>query len=155
MIGPQFPDEPSPEVTRRTLRQFAALCVVIFGALFAWSGYRHHGAPSTSAWVALVVAVVVGLPGLVYPQAIRPVFLGATALTHPIGHLISTALLGLIYYGLVTPLAFLFRIAGRDALARRGPALASYWEPKNDPADVLRYLRQYQSQSAARTKAEG
>src|SRR5207253_3011173 len=118
-----------------------------FGTLFAWSGYQHHGAPTTSAWIALGVALVVGLPGLVYPPAIRPVFLGAIALTQPIGHAISTALLGLIYYGLITPLALLFRIAGRDPLARRGPALASYWEPNSEPSDVRRYLRQYQSQT--------
>jgi hypothetical protein len=147
MIGPQFPDEVPAEVMRGTLRQFAALCLLIFAALFAWSSYRHHGAPSTSAWLVLVFAVVVGLPGLVHPPAIRPVFLGATALTQPIGHLISTILLGIIYYGLITPLAWVFRIGGRDPLACRGPTLASYWEPKNDPTDVLRYVRQYQRQS--------
>ncbi len=149
MIGPQFPDEASGEVSRNTLRQFAGLSLVIFGALFAWSGYRHQGAPSTSAWICMVIAVVVGLSGLVNPPAIRPVFLGATALTQPLGHLISTVLLGLIYYGLVTPLAFVFRIGRRDLLARRGPPLPSYWEPKYDPTDVLRYLRQYQRQTRA------
>jgi cytochrome c biogenesis protein CcdA len=147
MIGPQFPDEAPPAVTGRTLRQFAGLCLAIFGALFAWSGYRHHGAPPTSAWITVVVALIVGLPGLVYPPAIRPVFLTASALTQPIGHVISTILLGLIYYGLITPLALVFRFAGRDSLARRGPVLASYWEPKSEPLDVRRYLRQYQSQS--------
>jgi hypothetical protein len=147
MIGPQFPDEAPPAVTGYTLRQFAGLCLGIFAGLFAWSAYRHHGAPTTSAWIALGIALVVGLPGLAYPPAIRPVFLGAMALTQPIGHVISTILLGLVYYGLVTPLALVFRLAGRDALARRSPALASYWEPKSEPGDVRRYLRQYQSQT--------
>jgi Saxitoxin biosynthesis operon protein SxtJ len=147
MIGPQFPDEAPPVVTSRTLRQFAGLCLAIFGTLFAWSGYQHHGAPTTSAWIALVVALVVGLPGLVYPPAVRPVFLSVSALTQPIGHVISTVLLGLIYYGLITPMALVFRNAGRDPLARRSPALATYWEPKNEPRDVRRYLHQYQRQS--------
>ncbi len=147
MIGPHFPDDAPAVVTGRTLRQFAGLCLGIFGAVFAWSGYRHHGVPTTSAWIGLGVALVVGLPGLGYPAAIRPVFLAATALTQPIGHAVSLVLLGLIYYGLITPLAFLFRIVGRDPLTRHGPSLASYWEPKSDPGDVRRYLRQYQNQS--------
>jgi hypothetical protein len=147
MIGPQFPDEAPPVVTGRTLRQFAGLCLVFFGGLFAWSAYQHHGTPTTSAWIALVVGLAVGLPGLLYPPAIRPVFLGASAVTQPIGHVLSIFLLGGIYYGLITPLAFLFRIAGRDPLVRRSPPLASYWEPKGQPRDVRRYLRQYQSQS--------
>jgi hypothetical protein len=77
-----------------------------------------------------------------------------TALSQPIGHAISAVLLGLIYYGLITPLALLFRIAGRDPLARRAPALASYWEAKSEPRDVRRYLRQYQSQASGAMKAE-
>jgi hypothetical protein len=153
MIGPQFPDEAPAAVSNGTLRQFAALCMAVFGALFAWSGYRHHGTPSLSAWIGLVVSLLVGLPGLFHPEAIRPVFLGATAITRPIGHVISTVLLGLIYYGVMTPLALWFRIAGRDPLARHGPALASYWELKSEPKDVRRYLRQYQSQSSDRTTA--
>jgi hypothetical protein len=147
MIGPQFPDEAPPAVTKGTLRQFAGLCLGILGGLFAWSAYQHHGAATTSAWIALGIALAVGLPGLVHPPAIRPVFLGAMAVTQPIGHVISTVLLGLIYYGLMTPMALVFRIAGRDPLARRSPALASYWEPKSQPGDVRRYLRQYQSQT--------
>jgi hypothetical protein len=152
MIGPQFPDEPPAAVTTRTLREFAALCLCFFGALFVWSAYRHSGSPSISAWIGLTVGLLVGLPGLVHPQAIRPVFLGATAITRPIGHVVSTALLCIIYYGLMTPLALLFRIVGRDPLARRGPALATYWEAKSEPKDVRRYLRQYQSQESGRIK---
>lgn len=154
MIGPQFPDEAPGAVPDRTLREFAAIALVFFGVLFAWGAYRHHGVPSTSSWIALLVALLVGLPGLLHPPVIRPIFLGAMAISQPIGHVISTVLLGLIYYGVMTPLAFLFRIARRDPLARRGPVLASYWELKSEPKDVRRYLRQYQSQSSGRTKAE-
>jgi hypothetical protein len=150
MIGPQFPDEAPGVVPERTLREFAVIALLFFGVLFAWSGYRHQGSPSISAWIALVAGLLVGIPGLLYPAAIRPVFVGAMAISQPIGHVISVVLLGIIYYGVMTPLAFLFRIVGRDPLARRGPALASYWEVKTEPKDVRRYLRQYQRQSPAR-----
>jgi hypothetical protein len=146
MIGPQFPEEVPVPVTDSTLRQLAGLCVAIFGALFAWSGYRHHGAPTTAAYVGLVFTLVVGLPGLVHPPSIRPVFLTLMAVTKPIGHIVSTGLMALIYFGLLTPIAVFFRVTGRDALARRRPATESYWTPKYQPTDVRRYLRQYQRQ---------
>jgi hypothetical protein len=156
MIGPDFPDETPPLVTSRTLRQFAGLCLVVFGALFAWSAFRHQGAPTTSAWIGLSIGFLVGLPGLLHPEAIRPVFLAASAVTQPIGHVVSVVLLGLIYYGLMTPLAAIFRIAGRDPLARHSPKKASYWEPKVEPLDIRRYLRQYQRQTrVAASSAQG
>jgi hypothetical protein len=154
MIGPQFPDEAPAEATDRTLRQFAGLCLVIGAVVFAGSRYRHHGEATGSAWVILVLSLAVGLSGLTYPASIRPVFLGAIALTRPIGHVISTVLLGLIYYGLITPLGLLFRIAGRDPLGRHGPAAESYWLPKVQPTDVRRYLRQYQSQRTTHPGAD-
>jgi hypothetical protein len=155
MIGPQFPEEHPDAVAHATLRQFAGLCVAIFGGMFAWSWYRHSGTPTTLAWVGLGLAVVVGLGGLIHPPAIRPVFLALMAVTRPIGHVLSTVLIGLIYWGLLTPLALLFRLLGRDALARRRVVTESYWMPKSQPSDVRRYLHQYQGQRAARSESPG
>jgi hypothetical protein len=146
MIGPRFPDEAPAVVSNRTLWQFAALTLAVFGTLFALSAYRHHGVPTTGACVALGLALAVGLPGLACPPLIRPVFVAAMALTRPIGHVISILLMGLIYYGFITPLGLAFRLAGRDSLALRRPAVDSYWIPKLQPTSVTRYLRQYQTQ---------
>ena len=132
--------------TAATLRQFAGLCFAIFGALFVVSWNKHAGHPTIAAWIGLAFAVVVGLPGLFKPALIRPVFVGITAATAPIGHVISTVLLAVVYYAVVTPLAALFRLIGRDVLLRRRPAVDSYWLPKHQPADPRRYLRTYQKQ---------
>jgi hypothetical protein len=155
VIGPQFPEEPPPPVTRSTLLSFAALGVALGGGLAAWSAYHHGGRPTATAWVALACAALVGLPGLVHPPAIRPVYLALRALTRPVGHVTSTVLMALIYYSLLTPLALLFRLGGRDALARRPSAATSDWAPKLQPTDVRRYLRQYQRQQGAARRSEG
>jgi len=151
MIDPQLPDERPAEVPEARLRQFAGLLVVVFSGLFAWSLYLHHGRPTLTAGVGLVLALVVGLPGLAYPASIRPVFLAAVVVTRPIGHVVSTVLMGLIYFGLLSPLALLFRLAGRDFLERHPTADASYWAPKSQPQDLRRYLRQYQRQRTSPT----
>jgi len=146
MIAPQFPDETPSKVSITTLRQFAGLCVGIFGLLFALSWYRHDGVPTLTAWILVAIAALVGLPGLIYPSLIRPVYLGLMVVTRPIGHVMSLVILGLIYYGFLTPLAVAFRLAGRDLLVEPRRRVASYWTSKLQPSDPRRYLRQYQSQ---------
>jgi Saxitoxin biosynthesis operon protein SxtJ len=146
MIAPEFPDEAPDNVSVTILRQFAGLCIGIFGLLFVLSWHRHDGSPTGAAWIGLVIAVFVGLPGLIRPSVVRPIYLGLMAVTEPIGHLVSIVILAVIYYGFVTPLAVVFRLTGRDVLLRNRPNVASYWIPRPQPSDPRRYLRQYQSQ---------
>jgi len=146
MIGPQFPDESESEISRRTLRQFAGISVGVFGFLFALSWYRHDGHPSVAAWIAGSFAAFVGLPGTLFPELIRPVYMAAMAVTKPIGNVIGLIMLAIIYYGLLTPLAILFRLIGRDNLALRRPNAESYWIPKLEQRDPRSYLRQYHQQ---------
>ena len=53
-------------------------------------------------------------------------------------------LLLIMFYGIITPVALLFRARGRDLLCRKPtPERQSLWQPKTLPSDVRRYLRQY------------
>lgn len=145
MIDPESHDGSGPQISPRTLRQFAALGVAVLTVLFCLSWYRH-GAPTVAAWLSLIVALAVGVPGLVRPGIVRPVFLTAIALTGPIGRVVNVLLLGILYYGLITPVAVLFRITGRDVLRRQRPTVPTYWVRRTLITDISRYLRQYQNQ---------
>jgi hypothetical protein len=146
MMGPQLPVEPAHVTDDRTLRQFAGLCVVIFGALFGLSWYRSQGSPRVAAWVGFILACLIGLPGLINVGWIRPVFWAATTVTRPIGHLTGKLVLALIFFGVVTPLGWIFRLIGRDPLERRLAETPSYWVPISVPQDVRRYVHQYQKE---------
>jgi hypothetical protein len=136
-VGDGQPFVPSP----RMLRQFAAICLVFFGAL-AYLFFRR-GSPLLGAAFA-IVSVTVGSLGLARPEAIRPFFLGWMGLTQPIAWAISHLLLGCLLYGLFTPVGVLFRIIGRDALAvRRSAAQTSYWTRRGPTTDLRRYFRQF------------
>jgi hypothetical protein len=125
----------------RLLRQFAGLWLAFFGGFAAWQGLMR-GHPLAAAALG-TAAVVVGVLGLVRPQAIRPIFVGWMVLAFPIGWTVSLVLLGLVFYGLFLPLGLAFRLMGRDALSLRpSPALATYWTAKKQPVDVRRYFRQ-------------
>ena len=52
-------------------------------------------------------------------------------------------MLAVLFYGLFTPVALLFRLIGRDALSlRRRAGTASYWKPKPAAPAVRSYFRQ-------------
>jgi hypothetical protein len=65
-------------------------------------------------------------------------------LAFPIGWAVSLLTLGLVYYGLFTPLGLAFRLVGRDALGLRPrPGATTHWAPRPAVADVRRYFRQF------------
>jgi hypothetical protein len=126
----------------RTLRQFAGLWLVCLAALAAWQGFVEGN--RTAALVLGALALTVGPLGLLRPQAVRPLFVGWTVLAFPIGWLVTKVVLVLLFYGLFTPVGLVFKLIGRDALARRiEPDRESYWAPKAAPAGVRSYFRQF------------
>lgn len=140
MIDPELsPPRPTP-VPARTLRQFAGLWLVFFGGLACWERFARGG--SALGWAALALAI--GGMGFVNPAAIRPLFVALTRLTYPIGWVVSRMLLALLYYGLFTPIALVFKLLRRDALTLRVPRRdgATHWSPKPMPAEIRSYLRQ-------------
>ena len=88
--------------------------------------------------------LTVGPVGIIWPQALRPIFVAWMVLAFPIGWTMSQVILGLMFYGVFTPIALIFRIIGRDPLQRARPqGVTSYWTPKATPADPRRYFKQF------------
>jgi hypothetical protein len=78
------------------------------------------------------------------PKAVKPVFVGASLITLPIGLVVGEVVLMLIFYVLFTPLGLLFRLIGRDALQRRlDRSSRTYWQLKRKPENAARYFRQF------------
>ncbi len=128
--------------TPRTLRQFSALWIVFFLALAAWQGLAQGR--QTLGMALTLLAVTVGPLGIVRPLWIKPIYTLWMAAVFPIGWFVSLLLLIIVYYGIVTPIAVVFRLIGRDALQRRMPDDAeTYWHAKPAPESTRRYLRQY------------
>ncbi len=86
----------------------------------------------------------IGIAGLLQPWTIRPLFVGLMVLTAPIGWAVSQVFLAVVFFGVFTPIAMVFRLLGRDALKRDFEADAeTYWELKVMPADPVRYFRTF------------
>jgi hypothetical protein len=133
-----IPFDPS----RKTLRQFAGLWLVVFGGLALQQALVRHN-PTLGLSIG-ALALVVGLAGLTRPEWVRLIYVGWMVLAFPIGWTISQAVLLLIYFGLFVPIGLVFRLIGRDPLRRaRRVGVESYWAPKPAPAGVTSYFKQF------------
>jgi hypothetical protein len=140
MIDPEVRED-SLAITPAMLRQFAFIWITIFGALAVYNGV-WSGRPGRAAALG-VLALVVGLPGIVRPSSIEVIFRTAMAVAMPIGLVISTVLLGAIFYLVFTPIATVFRLMKRDALGRRvDPGPRSSWTERPQTTNPDRYLHQ-------------
>lgn len=122
----------------RQLRQFGYLCVPALPLItWLWSFSL-----TATCWAGGIGGLL-GIIGLAAPELLKPVFLGLTLITLPIGMVVGEVAMLLIYFGMFLPLGVLFRILGRDGLGRRVKSRAdSYWVKRAAPASVKHYYRQ-------------
>ena len=124
----------------KTLRQFAGLCLIVFGLMAVVElEFRHR---PTFALVYGAAAVILGPLGLIAPRAVRPVWVAWMVVAFPIGWVVSTVFLAILFYGVFTPIGLAFRLSGRDALALKRASRQSYWSLRPEPRDARQYFRQ-------------
>jgi hypothetical protein len=122
----------------RVLRQFGwiACAVGVLGGSFVWSGWI--------ATVAMALGVFSGAASLVRPAANRPLFVALSAMTYPIGLVVSLVVLAVLFYLVVTPVGLLLRLSGTDPLSRRSePRSTTYWSEARPARPKSDYFRQY------------
>ena len=127
---------------RKTLVEFSEAGMFVFGMLLApLSLWRGKPNAAIAYWI---LAVAMRLLGFFRPSWLRPMFVGMSLVAWPIGWVTSHLALAIVYYGVFTPIALVFRILGRDPLNRRfDRAATTYWETHQQNTDLKRYLRQF------------
>ena len=124
-----------------TLRQFGWLCALVFGGWGVKLLVMAGG--SSFSWSLVAAGLTAGLLGTLHPKFLRPVFVGWMILVFPIGWTVSHLLLGLLFFGVFTPVGVLLRISGKDSLRLQRNRPVSWWQDRSSETDLKRYLRQY------------
>ena len=101
----------------RQLRQFAGLFLVVFGGLGTLSYF--DGKPLLDSQILWGLSAVVGITGLLLPPLVRPVYVVMMAVALPIGFVVSSVLMVVIYYLILTPIGLAMRLFGYDPMSRR------------------------------------
>ena len=129
--------QPSP----RQLLVFALAWLVVLGGA-GWGQWRQHRV--LAAELCWALAVLMPMAGAGWREGLRLLYVGLSYATFPIGYLVSSLVLTLLYYGALTPLGLLLRVCGHDPLQRRpGPSATSYWRRRSGPRRPESYFRQH------------
>ena len=110
----------------RQARKSALSVGLVLLSLGAFSLWRHH--PLRAEILGGLGAFLL-LLGLLAPRWAVPFHIVWMKFAAVLGYINSRIILSVMYYGVMTPIGLLARLAGRDPLRRRR-ALDSYWIPR-------------------------
>jgi hypothetical protein len=118
-------------------RSFGLVMAAMF-LLVALSPLRHGHTPR---WWALAVSGVFALLALMRPALLSKVNRLWMKLGILLGKIVSPIALGILFYGVLTPLALVVRLTGKDPLRLKlDPGVNSYWilrKPPGPPPDSM------------------
>lgn len=134
----KFNRNPSP----RDLRTFGLL-LGLFTPLLGWLICRKLQV--LVPWPGLAIASAAFLVAAVAaPRLFRWVYLIWTAVTFPIGWVVSHLVLALVYWLVITPIGLTLRACGKDPMQRQfDPTATSYWQERPRIRDRKSYYRPF------------
>ena len=130
----------SATYTRRQLRDFGLLVGGIFGVIGLWPLLWRQQSPRLWA-VALAVALV--LPGLVAPRILTPAYRAWMKLAEVLAWVNTRLVLGVVFYGVVTPIGMVMRLAGHDPMRRRFDGTGESYRIRCTPRPASHMMRQF------------
>ena len=107
--------------------------LVIAGAFFVIAGWPLvHGV--TPRWWAFVVSAAIAGIALLKPTLLAGLNRLWTKLGILLGKVVSPIALGVLFYGVLTPINAVMRLTGKDPLRLKyDPDAESYWIPREPP----------------------
>ena len=113
-----------------TNQKFGWFFTSMFAVLAAYSYWKVW---DKFAVTALVVALMFAALTLLHPKLLSPLNRLWYQLGMLLGKIVSPIVLGIIFFALITPIAFLTRLYGRDELRLKKLNVASYWIDRSPP----------------------
>ena len=127
--------------TRSQLVVFGLAWLVVFGAWTAAAAVKGH---TDTAWILGGLAAGIPSIGILWPRGIRPLFVGLSDATSPVGWVVSHVILGLLYFLVFTLMGLIMRLVRYDPLKRRfDRAAPTYWLPRDPSRPSSSYFRQF------------
>lgn len=100
---------------KKELRNFGLIVGGMFCLIGIWPAVRYGEA--LRSW-ALVPGSLLVLLGLVMPTVLGPIFRLWMKMGHVLGWINTRIILGVLYFGLITPMGMVMRLFGWDSMRR-------------------------------------
>jgi Saxitoxin biosynthesis operon protein SxtJ len=128
------------QIEQTTLRHFGLIVGGIFGLLALWPAIIRGGDIRT--WCLAVAAILI-LPATIAPAALAPAYRAWMTLGALLGWINTRLILGVLFLVLITPIAIVLRLAGRDAMRRAFDRDAATYRVRRTPRPGSHLLRQF------------
>lgn len=136
-----------PNMTRQTQnplptdRSFGLTFAVIFALIGAWLQWKAN----RYSVVSLGASVLFLLAAFTSPALLHPLNVIWMRFAQLLNRVVSPVVMGVMFFGLLTPMAAVMRMRGRDVLHRKfDSACGSYWVKRDPPGpDGSSFPRQF------------
>jgi hypothetical protein len=131
----------SPSTDIRNIRRFGLIASLFFGALLVLSLWRGNMVTG----VIFSGLALLGLGFLILPGPLSPLYRGWLKTTTLIGRLMTMVILTVVYFTVLTPMAWLKRcFGGRPLPISPDRGASSYWVTRSEPAQPReRFIKRY------------
>ena len=121
------------EIKGSSDRSFGLVFAAVFLLIGLWP-LRHH---DSARWWAVVIGLIFGAITLTKPDFLSPLNRAWMLFGRLLGKIVTPVVMGILLYGVLTPVALIQRVIGRDALRLKlDPNAQSYWEMRNPPGPL-------------------
>ena len=118
------------EIELPSNRKFGFFFIFVFAVAAA---YFYYSANVSWAYVFIAAALIFLLITLINSHALLPLNKLWMRFGLLLGLIVSPIVLGIIFFGLFTPIAMLMRLSGRDELRLKLTKKASHWILRGEP----------------------
>jgi saxitoxin biosynthesis operon SxtJ-like protein len=130
----------SPLPDKKQLRKFGLLVGGVFVLVGVWPTIARSD--SARLW-GLAVATCLIVPGLVRPQTLGPAYRAWMAVGNVLNWINTRIILGVLFYGLITPMGLARRFLGRDPMRRAFDPAVDTYRVKPNPRPGNHMTRQF------------
>jgi hypothetical protein len=131
---------PEP-VNAYDIRKFGLIAFIFFGVLCGVGLWTKKPVPT----YLFGLLCVLGLGFILAPGPLKPLYGAWLKVAHFIGRIVTTLILTLAYYLVITPTALIKRLfGGRPLPLKPDKKATSYWVPRTEPAQPKeRFLKRF------------
>jgi hypothetical protein len=129
-----------PEVELPSNKKFGYFFTFIFALLAAFF-YSN----STEIWtyILTVISVILLVTTIIKADVLLPLNKLWMLFGLLLGMIVSPIVLGVIFFGLFTPIAFLMRLSGRDEMRLKFKNKKSHWISRGEPIEADSFKNQF------------
>ena len=128
------------EIELPSNRKFGFFFTFVFAVAAA---YFYYSANISWAYLFIGAASIFLLVTLTKSDALLPLNKLWMRFGFLLGMIVSPIILGIIFFGLFTPIAILMRLSGRDELRLKFSPKMSYWITRSEPIKSDSFKHQY------------